>query len=601
MKTLSGRVSLILKNAGAVVIEFPAAVAFGFFLAVLLSFSGGAGLSDGFTATLAVSLMLGATTNLLLPVVGHRFGVKEIWNLAFTGIGIAIPFAAFLLLYTSFGSQGFEINAVRLTVISFLEIIAAFALLVYKKDEGYISKIARVLVKNLVVGVFCALFVFVILALPMLLISITVWSGVFELISKAVIIALFLIYLFLLNALSELIGKRKQVEDPFPDFMDRLVPYLIIPLITIWFIYTAVWLIRGMLWNNWAAASDIFSHIFPMCCTGYFVFLLTYSMEDRGIFRAYRNLFTVGCVPIIIIGIWRLVDVVMVYGFTEKRYFAFLGLVLLAVGELYLIFNPKNSGLPVLVTAAVLAVFSVLPALNFEDVSAYTQVRRAESIMVRNGMLSGDDITSPDSISEQDRIELSRALEYICSNGKETMAKWLPLNFDFKNDYVEVFGISGEYDAEGNSTVTSAVLVGELSSQYYNISEYDIALVNYVSYNLYNFSMDNIIGRNGMYSVKITDYADENITVATVVKDGITVLEQEITDELGNIATYLSQNVNNNNDTVYMPMGMMNIHLESKDVELLVVLKSVTMARSENDDKRLTTALTDTILLKEIT
>ncbi len=598
MKIFSNRLSLIIKKAGAVVIEYPAAVAFGFFFAVLRALVGNDA-NNSLLSALSVSLILGAVTNVLMPIIWNRFKLKDIWNVALTGIGIVVPFASFLIMYINASSASYELIEARLVVLTLLEILLAIMLLVYKREEYPLGRIARCFLKNIIVGLLCGVIVFGIIFVPLLLIGITVWNDAIALYGNVIIISLFVIYLFVLNAVSELIGKRQQTENVFPDFMNRVVAYLIIPLMGIWYIYTAVWLIRGMWWNSWASANDIFMHIFPLCCAGYTVLMLTYSLEDSIIFKAFRNVFTVGCVPIIIIGIWRLIELISSYGLTERRYFALLGYILLTVGELYLIFNPKISGMPVLVCIAVLSIISVLPALNYENMAAYSQVQRAQGIMYRNRMLVNDEIIQPDSISEEDRIELSRAVEYICNNGKESMAKWLPLNFNFKNDYSEVFGISGEYDVNGNSTLTSQVIVGELASQYYNISDYDISLVNYVSYNLYNFSMDNIVGRNGTYSVKFTDYADENITVATVTKDGITVLEQEITDNLGNIATFLSENVNSNNDTVYMPMGMMNIRLQSEEVDILVVLKSVTMAKNEKDDKRLTTALTDTILIKE--
>lgn len=600
MKSISSRFSLILKKVGTVVIEYPAAVAFGFFFAVLQTLTGNESLSSGsFTAILSVSLFLGTVTNVLMPIIWYRFKFKDIWNVALTGIGIVIPFAAFLILYTNTSAESGEIIMVRLVALAILEILAAIMLLVYKREGYTLSEIARCLLKNIIVGLFAGAIVFAVIFIPLLIVGVTLWSGAISLYPNVITIALFVVYLFILNAVSELTGKRKHMEDVFPDFMNRLVSFLLIPLMTIWLLYTAVWLIRGMWWNSWASAADIFMHIFPLCLAGYIVCMLTYALEESVIFKAFRNFYTVACVPVIIIGVWRLVNLITAYGFTEKRYFALLGYILLIIGELYLIFNPKVSGIPLLITVAVLAVGSVLPAINYENVAVYSQVQRAENIMYRNNMLEYDEITPPESISEEDRIELSRAVEFICSRNKASMAKWLPLNFNFKNDYAEVFGVSGEYDANGVSTVTSQVIVGELGSQYYNISDYDISLVNYVSYNLYNFSMDNIIGRNGTYSVKFTDYADENITVATVTKDGITVLEQEITDNLGNIAAFLSDNVNSNNDTVYMPMGIMNIRLHSDEVDILVVLKSVTIDKSEKDNRRLTTALTDTILIKE--
>ena len=170
------------------------------------------------------------------------------------------------------------------------------------------------------------------------------------------------------------------------------------------------------------------------------------------------------------IGIWRLGSMIVSYGLTGARYFALAGYVFLAVCILTVLISPRGNGLVIVATAMVLTVISVFPVFNYKTVSVFSQVVRAENIMKRNGMLENDAITAPADISETDRIELSRAVQYIADSGETEMAAWLPPGFDFESDYRTVFGVAGEFGAGADANMNSTVLVGALSNKVYSAS-----------------------------------------------------------------------------------------------------------------------------------
>ncbi len=599
MKDFSKRFSLALKNMGVVVVEYPAAVAFGFFFAVYTAITGLTA-PDSYSSAIQVALLLGVITNILMPIVSFRFGIKDIWNLAFAGIGIAMPFGAFLYLYTINSPETYGLIHARIFVFILLEALASVFLLVYKREDCNIGKIARYVLKNAIIGTGFGIIVCSAIMLILVILRFTLWRGALGHCSVALTAGVLALFLFILNAVSELTDKRDGSEILDAHMLNRTVAVLFIPLMAIWFSATAFWFIKSIWWNGIAGAYDIFLHIFPVCCTGYILAMLTYELEDNILFRIYRNVYTVLGIPLIVFGGWKFIELSLEYGLTGRRYFALLGFLLLIIGQLFMVFNPRHSGVPLLVTVAVLSVVSVFPAVHYENVAAYSQIARAERIMNSNNMLHNNEITAPKSISQSDRLELSRAIEYLCENNKELMANWLPVNFDFYKDYESVFKVLGEYDSSGNSTLVNQILVGELASPYYSVAEYDIILTNFASYNLYNFSMDNIIGNKGTYSVKFTDYENENITIATVTKDGYTILESEITDELGALANKVYAGAKDNNEIVYFPVEEMSIILNSDKVTVKVVLKSVTVdKRAAASNGRITGALTDSILINE--
>ena len=219
--------------------------------------------------------------------------------------------------------------------------------------------------------------------------------------------------------------------------------------------------------------------------------------------------------------------------------------------------------------------------------------------MKRNGMLENGAITAPAEISETDRIELSRAVQYIADSGETEMAAWLPPGFAFESDYKTVFGVAGEFSADTPADANSKVLVGALSNKVYSASGYDYVLVNSTTYNFFNFSMDNIIGENGTYSVRFVSDPQQRTLRCVIQRDGEQIADRDLSFYLSRIVGYLEQNAEEEGAAVSVPDTYMTVVISGDGVRLKVVLKHVTASAADREYGYLTTALTDTILFSE--
>jgi len=596
MNNASGRFSAPIVSSLPSLIEFPAAVTFGFFVCIMAGVAYSGKVDESMARMILIALISGVAANIFLPLLAHRLSLGGIWNLAFAGIGITIPCAVFLIQFAGAVESG--INLVRLIVGIIIIFIGCSVLLIYKCPYCSIRDVAYHLVKNVLLGLVYGTVVFLSLVMPMFIISMILDREFTLLYSVAASLGLFVVFIFVLGAILKLKNLSEKDSDASNSTMQRVVSYLAIPAEFLWFISVAVSLIKCFIYNSWEDSFEVFLRIFPLALSGYFLYVLADTFDDNTMLRIFRGIFAVGALPLISIGIWRLITEISRQGIVENRYFAAMGYILLIVCQILMILKPRESGMAFLITLFVLLFVAVQPIMDYEDISAYTQVARAEKILVKNGMLVSGELVPPTEISDADRIELSRTVEYLCDNNQIHKATWLPVHFNFEY-FADVFGIAGEFDEDGASTVLGNVITGELSEMYYNISDYDIMLVNYTTYNLYNFSMDSVIGNKGVYSVKFTDYEDDNITIAIVTLNGKTVLEKEITDNLGDIATYVRNLSSRVGDTVTVPLNQMQITLEGDTVDLTVVIKSVTLSKDGSDDKRLATVLTDTIMLNE--
>ena len=84
--------------------------------------------------------------------------------------------------------------------------------------------------------------------------------------------------------------------------------------------------------------------------------------------------------------------------------------------------------------------------------------------------------------------------------------------------------------------------MGALSNKVYSASGYDYVLVNSTTYNFFNFSMDNIIGENGTYSVRFVSDPQQRTLRCVIQRDGEQIADRDLSFYLSRIVGYLEQN-----------------------------------------------------------
>jgi archaellum component FlaF (FlaF/FlaG flagellin family) len=157
--------------------------------------------------------------------------------------------------------------------------------------------------------------------------------------------------------------------------------------------------------------------------------------------------------------------------------------------------------------------------------------------------------------------------------------------------------VAGEFDTAGQSTLVAKTYRGTLADKYYPVDQYDMVLTNFTTYNLFNFTAQEIAGVKGVYTIRFSQVAGDSL-VAVVTRDGQTVAEVDVTDQLKATARYLSEHASSENEAVMMPLEQMTVQFENDTVRVRVVLKSVS-ATADKISRGLSTALTDIILIDE--
>ena len=91
----------VFYGSGGAFMNFPAAVAFGLFAVIVQFIAFPIGTDEDLYKALMLACITGITSNIMFSLIFKRSRLEGLWTLAFTGLGIAVPSAVFLLLFTA--------------------------------------------------------------------------------------------------------------------------------------------------------------------------------------------------------------------------------------------------------------------------------------------------------------------------------------------------------------------------------------------------------------------------------------------------------------------------------------------------------------------
>lgn len=595
MKDLNKWIVKRLQGVGTVFVTFPAVVVFALFAAIALIMKVGSSGQIPLLDSLFLTFVVGAVSNLLLMLLFRRKEHLGGWPLALTGIGIVIPCGIFLLLYGMEDTTGLW----KMRVLALVGVMLVGILMILcRRYRCGIAVTAWLLLRRLLVGLVFGGSFFLSCGVVVFLASIATganWSA--ELMMQLLILSAFICLLFVLRAFVEPENQDWQMESVgYRSTMEKVISYIFIPLVLCYFVVELLLIVRAVIYDNWPAAPDTLLRISILLGLGILTYLLCYQFQNF-LCRFYHIFFPCAGLLVLGVGVWRLILLIMQYGISETRYGVVLGSVVFAVFLLFMLIDFRDkSRLAALVVSAAM-IISVLPYVNYHTVSAYSQMTRAQAILNRYDMLTESGIKPPQNMSEGDRLELSRAVQYLCDEQETAMAKWLPIHFDFHKDFSSVFGVSGEFDPVGQSTIVTKSYMGLLEEKYYQTEGYDMVLTNFITYNLFNFVAQEVAGVNGTYTVRFSQVAGDSL-VAVVVRDGETIAEVDVTDQLLATAKYLGEHISDDKESVSMPLEQMTVQFETDAIRVRVVLKSVSVT-ADKISRGLSTALTDIILIDE--
>jgi hypothetical protein len=354
--------------------------------------------------------VLGVPLSVLADRIAYSFRKKDLSLLPW------LATAVFLILYYFFGLPDFSMKPMTRLVGLFFVFLAAYILFHCEKWKIDHAKYTLYILQRLF---FAGIY------------TLVLWGGIFftffafselmdmELWNRAYFDILIVVVCYITSAYF-FYGLPKEKQDPayeIPPFITTMLSYILIPVILAYTAVLYLYFIRLLITFRWP--EGILGHLvlwYGLVSAAVMFFLKPFA-EDRKITRLFYGYFPyVILVPLVMMFI-SLGIRIRAYGFTEPRYFTVIAGAWVFLSMCLFLFNNRervNRG--VLAAFVILCFVSVMSPFSAYAVSVRSQNNRFRMLEEKYQFLSRIDTFNPDTMEDQDRMQVQSILWYFEQN-----------------------------------------------------------------------------------------------------------------------------------------------------------------------------------------
>lgn len=238
-------------------------------------------------------------------------------------------------------------------------------------------------------------------------------------------------------------------SENYPKLLKILLLYIVMPLLTAYTAILYIYFIKIIATRQWPVG--LVSNLvlwYAIIVTASIFFIAPIRAENRwgGLFSRWMP---EAILPLLAMMFVSMGIRVNAYGITENRYYVLVLGIWITCIMIYFssVKNLRNIVIPF--TLSIIALLSVFGPLSSYSVSMYSQNMRLKSILVSNDMLKDGRIQPNPNVSDKDRSEVSRILDYFGSSHSYSEVRYLPRGFTTEN-MKDVFGFG--YESTGSNS-----------------------------------------------------------------------------------------------------------------------------------------------------
>jgi hypothetical protein len=225
-----------------------------------------------------------------------------------------------------------------------------------------------------------------------------------------------------------------------PRFLEILISYIIIPLLTVFTLILVFYIVRNITGRFWTD-NLLEPMLVGFAITVILVYILASRLDNK--FAAlFRKIFPKVLVPIVLFQIVSSVLRIGDAGITHGRYFVILFGIYAAVSGVLLSFLPVRKNGIIAALLIVFAFISIMPPVDAYSISRTSQIKTLTRTLQNNGMLQDNKLIPKGSIPEEDQKIISYTVSYLGSLGYTKDIPWLGKDFDVYNDFYITFGFN---------------------------------------------------------------------------------------------------------------------------------------------------------------
>ncbi|HOW23140.1 MAG TPA: DUF4153 domain-containing protein [Sedimentibacter sp.] len=248
------------------------------------------------------------------------------------------------------------------------------------------------------------------------------------------------------NSRDETDDAKKEISFLYPKFLDILVSYITIPLISAFTAVLIIYFIKILVTGVWPVG-QVGPMVLGYSAVGYFIYILSSNLNNK-FAVIYRKVFPIILIPLVVMQLVSSYIRIDAYGITESRYYVVLFGIFSIVCALLLIFGKKKNPNTIVLLSAIFALLSIIPPVDAFTVSKNSQAKRLTEILNRNSMLVDGEIVKKTNLSTDDMFEITNISNYMYEMGYLDDMEWFPEQYadNYYGNFKNIYGFDQYYD-----------------------------------------------------------------------------------------------------------------------------------------------------------
>ncbi len=365
-----------------------------------------------------------------------------------------------------------------------------------------------------------------------------------------------------------------------PHFIEVLLIYVLIPLMTLLTIVLLIWVIQILLAGSWPSFAQL-SVIFSIYTLSGIWLALTITSIDKAFSSWFRKLFPVAALVFLGFVTYALILQIQTGGFKTGEYFVAMLIFFAAFSSLVILILSAQHQRLIGYLSVLLIILIVLPYAGFIDFPAAMQASRLKSQLEDNSMLHDNRIVAAtDAISQDQRQIMTDAASYLLQNDEARKPAWFDDSIQSMQHFESVFGFEATYpepdwgpgDGPRRRSVYLSLPEGTLP-----VNQYDHVLFLHGRMHVVSEEPIMFEGLQGSYTLSFSGTQDREPYLSdpaiSLTLNGQTVMDQSLLDYFSQLAgQYRSEESWMQADPA---LDDMILTLESDEISLLLVFSMI--------------------------
>ncbi|MFA9396681.1 MAG: DUF4153 domain-containing protein [Clostridiaceae bacterium] len=232
----------------------------------------------------------------------------------------------------------------------------------------------------------------------------------------------------------------------YPNIFKVLLLYIVMPLISIYTIILYIYFIKIIITVKWPVGLVSHLVLWYSVITAAVLFFITPIYKDNKFANKFMNILPKSIIPLIILMFISIGIRIKAYGITENRYYVIALSIWVFGAMIYFALRKNHRNVILPISFSIIILISVFGGpINSYSVSLRSQSTRLKNILIGNNMLSNNTIIKNETLSDNDKAEISSIIEYINNDHELSDIDYLPKDFKIET-MNKVFGFSLYYN-----------------------------------------------------------------------------------------------------------------------------------------------------------